>query len=206
MRLPTYIYGLIYPALLGSFMFGALAAPFPDIYHVWAAVLMMLYFAAQFGEGAIVAYDHNPDGTPRYGRWEAGIDVAEILAMLAIMAALGIFGDAPGGLVGRLFDPESRFDHWNWMAMAFAAPPVGRVALSIFGSPDHRRSHDVKAHGRLTALSLTAAVGAGAGQWAPALGLGVISFALFSYLAIFLGWPHIGETLVRDHLTRRKEA
>lgn len=200
MRLPTYIYGLIYPAFLGSFLFGALTAPFPDGWHGWAAGLMMLYFAAQFGEGAIVAYQLGEDGRPRYGKVEAGIDIAEILAMVAIMAAIGIFGAAPTGLLAHLFGTESRFDHWGWIAAAFAIPPIGRLIFSFIGGPEGRRSHDVKAHGRLTLLSFTAAVGALLGYVSPTIGLGIISAALLVYLLIFIGWPHIGEGLVRHRL------
>lgn len=204
MRLPTYIYGLIYPAFLGSFLFGALAAPFPDGFHAWVAIVMILYFAAQYGEGALVVNSADPAVAARYGRSEAAIDLAEICAMVAIMAAIGIFGDAPTGLVGRLFDPESRFDHWGWMALAFAVPPLGRLALSFRGRHPDRRSHDVKAHGRLTALSFAAALGALLGYASPALGLGIISAALLTYLAFFLGWPHIGEELVREAVARRR--
>ncbi|MDZ3832249.1 MAG: hypothetical protein U0S50_10570 [Sphingopyxis sp.] len=204
MRLPTYIYGLIYPAFLGSFLFGALAAPFPDNMHVWAALLMILYFSAQYGEGAVIA--NNPDLgiAAQYGRSEAAIDLGEILAMVAIMAAIGIFGDAPSGLVGRLFDPASRFDHWGWMALAFALPPLGRVLLSFWGRHPDRRSHDVKAHGRLTALSLSAAVGSLLGYIAPALGLGVISASLMTYLVLLLGRPDIGEAPVHETLSRHR--
>ena len=193
MRLPTYIYGLLYPALLGSFLFGALTAPFPDRYQLWAAGLMILYFAAQFGEGAIVAYQVGPDGSPRYGPAEAAIDLVEIFAMLAIMAAIGIFGASPTGLVARIFNPDSVFNHWGWMALAFAVPPLARVALSLRGQRLQRKAHDIKAHGRLTALSFAAAFGAILGYANPALGLGVISAALLTYLAIYLGWPHLGE-------------
>ena len=98
MRLPTYVYSLIYPAFLGSFLYGSLTAPFPDALHVWAALLMLLYFGAQYGEGAIAAFP-GADGVPRYGAPEAAVDLAETLAMTAIMAALGVY------LVAFIFKP-----------------------------------------------------------------------------------------------------
>ena len=41
------------------------------------------------------------------------------------------------------------------MALAFALPPIAHVMLSIFGRSAARQSHDVKAHTRLTLLSLS---------------------------------------------------
>src|SRR3546814_8598353 len=64
--------------------------------------------------------------------------------MAAIMAAIGVFGGAPTGLVGRLFDAGNDADHWLWMALAFALPPIARVALSIVGRDPDRPSRDVK--------------------------------------------------------------
>src|SRR3546814_8053018 len=63
----------LYPALLGSFLFGALSAPFPDRYQLWAAGLMILYFAAQYGEGAIVAYQVDPDRSEERRVGKAGV-------------------------------------------------------------------------------------------------------------------------------------
>ena len=200
MRLPTYLYSLIYPAFLGSFLYGSLTAPFPDALHVWAALLMLLYFGAQYGEGAIAAFP-GADGVPRYGAPEAAVDLAETLAMTAIMAALGVFGGAPTGLVGRLFDAGNDRDHWLWMALAFALPPIMRVALSIVGRAPDRRSHDVKAHARLTLLSLSAAAGAIIGLVVnPVAGLVVISLALGVYLVAFIFKPALGRGTVHEAL------
>ena len=199
MRLPTYVYSLIYPAFLGSFLYGSLTAPFPDALHVWAALLMLLYFGAQYGEGAIAAFP-GADGVPRYGAPEAAVDLAETLAMTAIMAALGVFGGAPTGLVGRLFDAGNDRDHWLWMALAFALPPIMRVALSIVGRDPDRPSRDVKAHKRLTFLSLAAAGGAVIGLVQPVGGLVVISLALAAYLFAFIFKPSLGRGLVHEAL------
>src|SRR3546814_14522058 len=97
--------------------------------------------------------------------------------MAGIMAAIGVFGGAPTGLVGRLFDAGNDADHWLWMALAFALPPIARVALSIVGRDPDRPSRDVKAHKRLTFLSLAAAAGAVIGLVQPAGGLLVITIA-----------------------------
>ncbi|KGB58059.1 hypothetical protein OVY29_20420 [Sphingopyxis sp. SE2] len=200
MRLPTYVYSLIYPAFLGSFLYGSLTAPFPDALHVWAALLMLLYFGAQYGEGAIAAFP-GADGVRRYGAPEAAVDLAETLAMAAIMAAIGVFGGAPTGLVGRLFDAGNDSDHWLWMALAFALPPIARVALSIIGRATDRRSHDLKAHQRLTLLSLSAATGAIIGLVVhPVAGLAVISLALGIYLFAFIFKPSLGRGTVHEAL------
>ena len=199
MRLPTYVYSLIYPGFLGSFLYGSLTAPFPDALHVWAALLMLLYFGAQYGEGAIAAFP-GPDGVLRYGAPEAAVDLAETLAMAAIMAAIGVFGGAPTGLVGRLFDAGNDSDHWLWMALAFALPPIARIALSIVGRARDRRSHDVKAHKRLTLLSLSAATGAVIGLANPVAGLALISLALGVYLYAFIFKPSLGRGTVHEAL------
>lgn len=254
MRLPTYIYGLVYPAFLGSFLFGALTTDFPDRFHIWAAVLMMIYFAAQFCEGAIfiqkaeaaeverawrhrlsevadampadapgpaalqaietaMKRENEPDVAARkaatrrsrhiYSLLDAAIDMVEILMMVGIMGAIGLFGIERKGLAGYMFDPREKADHWWMIVAAFALPPIFRLIASWIGHHPDRRSHDVKAHGRLTLLSLTAAAGAGLGHVAPALGLGLITLALAVYLAFFIGWPHIGEGLVREWRSRR---
>ena len=199
MRLPTYVYSLIYPGFLGSFIYGSLTAPFPDALHVWAALLMLLYFGAQYGEGAIAAFP-GADGKPRYGAPEAAVDILETLAMAAIMAAIGVFGGAPTGLVGRLFDAGNNADHWLWMALAFALPPIARVALSIIGRAADRRSHDLKAHKRLTLLSLSAAAGALIGLIQPVAGLMLISLALGAYLFAYIFNPALGRGTVHEAL------
>ena len=200
MRLPTYVYSLIYPGFLGSFLYGSLTAAFPDALHVWAALLMLLYFGAQYGEGAIAAFP-GADGKPRYGAPEAAVDLLETLAMAAIMAAIGVFGSAPTGLVGRLFDAGNDSDHWLWMALAFALPPIARVALSIVGRDPDRPSHDVKAHKRLTLLSLSAAGGALVGLLIqPAAGLVVISLVLAAYLFAYIFKPSLGRGTVHEAL------
>jgi hypothetical protein len=199
MRLPTYVYSLIYPGFLGSFIYGSLTAPFPDALHVWAALLMLLYFGAQYGEGAIAAFP-SPDGKVRYRAPEAAVDILETLAMAAIMAAIGVFGGAPTGLVGRLFDAGNNSDHWLWMALAFALPPIARVALSILGRDPNRPSHDVKAHKRLTFLSLAAASGALIGLVQPIGGLVVISLVLTAYLFAFIFKPSLGRGTVHEAL------
>jgi len=199
MRLPTYVYSLIYPGFLGSFLYGSLTAPFPDALHVWAALLMLVYFGAQYGEGAIAAFP-GADGRRRYRAPEAAVDILEILAMAAIMAAIGVFGGAPTGLVGRLFDAGNDADHWLWMALAFALPPTARVALSIVGRDPDRPSRDVKAHKRLTFLSLAAAGGAVIGLVQPVGGLVVISLALAAYLFAFIFKPSLGRGLVHEAL------
>lgn len=198
MRLPTYVYSLIYPGFLGSFLYGSLTAPFPDALHVWAALLMLLYFGAQYGEGAIAAFP-DADGKPRYFAPEAAVDLLETLAMAAIMAAIGVFGGAPTGLVGCLFDAGDNTDHWLWMALAFALPPIARVTLSIIGRHPDRQSHDVKAHKRLTPLSLAAA-GALVGLVQPAGGLTLISIALSVYLYAFIFQPSLGRGTVHEAL------
>lgn len=199
MRLPTYVYSLIYPGFLGSFLYGSLTAPFPDALHVWAALLMLLYFGAQYGEGAIAAFP-GADGKPRYFAPEAAVDLLETLAMAAIMAAIGVFGGAPTGLVGRLFDAGDNADHWLWMALAFALPPIARVTLSIIGRRPDRQSHDVKAHQRLTLLSLAAAGGALVGLVQPVGGLTLISIALSVYLYAFIFQPSLGRGTVHEAL------
>lgn len=199
MRLPTYIYSLIYPGFLGSFIYGSLTAPFPDALHVWAALLMLLYFGAQYGEGTIAAFP-GADGRPRYFAPEATVDLLETLAMAAIMAAIGVFGGAPTGLVGRLFNAGNNADHWLWMALAFALPPIARVILSIVGRSPDRHSHDVKAHQRLTLLSLSAAAGALVGLVQPVGGLVLISLALAAYLFAFIFKPSLGRGTVHEAL------
>src|SRR3546814_16303537 len=83
-------------------------------------------------------------------------------------------------------------DHWLWMALAFALPPIARVALSIVGRDPDRPSRDVKAHKRLTFLSLAAAGGAAIGLVQPVGGLVVISIALAAYLFAFISKPSLG--------------
>ena len=161
---------------------------------------MLIYFGAQYGEGAIAAFP-GPDGKPRYGPPEAAVDLLETLAMAAIMAAIGVFGNAPTGLVGRLFDAGNDRDHWLWMALAFALPPIARVALSIAGRDPNRPSHDVKAHKRLTLLSLSAATGALIGLLIhPVAGLVTISLALAIYLFAYIFRPSLGRGTVHEAL------
>src|SRR3546814_11071634 len=120
---------------------------------------MILYFAGKKCYGSIVGSRVYPYGSPRYGPAAAAIDLVEIFAMLAIMAAIGLFGAAPTGLVARIFNPDSVFNHWGWMALAFAVPPLARIALSLRGRRLRRKTHDIKAHGRLTALPFPAPFG-----------------------------------------------
>ncbi len=131
--------------------------------------------------------------------WDPGPALGVVMA--AIMAAIGVFGGAPTGLVGRLFDAGNDSDHWLWMALAFALPPIARVALSIIGRATDRRSHDLKAHQRLTLLSLSAATGAIIGLVVhPVAGLAVISLALGIYLFAFIFKPSLGRGTVHEAL------
>src|SRR3546814_13298422 len=109
---------------------------------------MLVYFGAQYGEGAIAAFPGD-DGKRRYRAPEAIVDILETLAMAAIMAAIGVFGGAPTGLVGRLFDAVNDADHWLWMALAFALPPIARVGLSLVGRDPDPPSHAVQADQKL---------------------------------------------------------
>jgi len=154
------------------------------------------------GIGAVEDHRGAGRGKPfSHGAPEAAVDLAETLAMAAIMAAIGVFGGAPTGLVGRLFDAGNDSDHWLWMALAFALPPIARVALSIIGRATDRRSHDLKAHQRLTLLSLSAATGAIIGLVVhPVAGLAVISLALGIYLFAFIFKPSLGRGTVHEAL------
>src|SRR3546814_20609849 len=89
---------------------------------------MLVYFGAQYGEGAIAAFP-GADGRRRYRAPEAAVDILEILAMAAIMAAIGVFGGAPTGLVGRLFDAGNDADHWLWMALRSEERRVGKECV-----------------------------------------------------------------------------
>src|SRR3546814_20521887 len=106
---------------------------------------MLVYFGAQYGEGAIAAFP-GADGRRRYRAPEAAVDILEILAMAAIMAAIGVFGGAPTGLVGRLFDAGNDADPWLWLALAFPLPHITRVALSIGGRVPDRPTRHGQAH------------------------------------------------------------
>src|SRR3546814_19044883 len=100
--------------------------------------------------------------------------------MAAIMAAIGVFGGAPTGLVGRLFDAGNDADHWLWMALAFAMPPTERVALSIVGRDPDSPRRDVKAHTRPPSLPLPPARREVIGLGQPVGGLAGLSLALHS--------------------------
>src|SRR3546814_11481661 len=107
---------------LPIFLYGSLTAPFPDALHVWAALLMLVYFGAQYGEGAIAAFP-GADGRRRYRAPEAAVAILEILAMAAIMAAIGVFGGAPTGLVGRPVDAGRAGGSQHWEGLPFVPSP-----------------------------------------------------------------------------------
>ena len=177
-RFHTLNYGLLYPALLGTFIFTLLDTTYISSAPPWP-ILLAAYFALQHMEGAT-------DRT-RYG-WLRGIcDWIEMGLMLALFRAFGHFGTAPA----------VRLDDWsctNLLAAAtFALPVAGRIA----------RNHDDDGHGGfylwLSGLS-------GIAAFAVLLSLGWLSFGvtLAALLVYALGFQFFNAWLAR-HLpsTRR---
>jgi hypothetical protein len=85
-RLHNWVYGLWYPALLGTAIVLVLTTePEPHINAGWPWFLIV-YLTIQYGEG--VRYQR-PGGEPLYDFGDLLLDVAEILAMAAAFTGLG---------------------------------------------------------------------------------------------------------------------
>lgn len=177
-RFHTLNYGLLYPALLGTFIFTLLNTKFSSSTPPWS-ILFAAYFALQHMEGAT---DRN-----RYGCIRGVFDWVEMGLMIALFHAFGHFGTAP----------SVKLDDWsctNMLAAAvFALPVAGRIA----------RNDDDEGHGGfylwLSGLSGIAAA-------AVLLSLGWFSFGvtLAALLAYALGFQFFNAWLARHMPSTRR--
>lgn len=207
-RLSIYLLSLLYPAFLGSFLYGFFAAPMRGGIETGMMLCMLLYFAAQFGESARHATAPPPPGdngaAPAavgdsdaplhpYRRRDAAIDLVEIALMAAFFVSVDGFGAQAHSLAAGLRDwlPGP----WAVMAFAFLLSPVGRIVTGkVVRLPAAATAaQQARVHRRLCALSMLATGGAITGALGFAcLGLSVVALALALYYALFVLFPGRG--------------
>lgn len=197
-RQSIYLFSLVYPAFLGTFIYGLLATPMRGGVEMGMMLCMIFYFIAQFGEGARYATAQAPTGETAaaphpYRLRDALADGVEIALMLAFFIAIDGFGAQPDSLAaclkGWLWAP------WFIMAIAFALPPAeraltGKVVRLPQGASDELQA---KVHRRLCALSIIAVAGSLAGAFGfTGIGLTAVTGALFLYYLGFILFPARG--------------
>ena len=186
----TYIFALIYPALLGTFLFGAFTRGSGEPVELALYLLMLVYFLVQFGEGQA---DEEGEGKRPYGGWRIAQDIVEMIAMVFVFAGLG--GFAPQVEPTAKTPPPwlHRFDncYWPMIAAAVAIPPIFRsIRCAMEGRETPRPSAREQAFGPyLTLLSLLAMIGCVVGdRVSPWAGVTLIALALLAYLGLFVVW------------------
>lgn len=177
----TYIYSLIYPAILGSFFFAALTRSQWTGLQIGICGLMMVYFHVLYAEG-LIAGQKDANGNFHYGPIRFLQDLVEAMAMVAVFASIGFFASAPG------LPPSwpHMFVGWHWevLLFTFAIPPVGRLLRSLFGEESDMST---ARGGWLTGLSVLAMLGCIAGMTlSPLIGQLVIFIALSIYVLVFV--------------------
>jgi hypothetical protein len=193
-RASTYIYGLIYPAFLGTFLVSALSLPVGDCVTFGIIIAALLYFIAQYGEGATAAQRNKTGDGDAFGWPEMLCELFEICVMTMAFGALGLFERPPGSLANAVFADPSLERHWCWLAIAFLHPPISRIFLSSRGRSWAQRNGSLRANRLLVGLSGIAAAGAVIGGCGfPRAGLALISVSLFFYFVLFILCPACGE-------------
>jgi hypothetical protein len=146
-RLHNLVYSVLYPAFLGSFIFGLLSQPVTRDWH-WG-LLLAFYFTLQQIEGTL-------SGPAGYSWGQLVRDAGEMALMVLAFIALGLTRDfRPDivSLVGKL-PPQCV------LAAIFLLPPLARI---LGGLRDRWKRSFVRAPGfywALTILSLVATVAA----------------------------------------------
>jgi hypothetical protein len=205
-RTATAVFGLIYPAILGTLLFGLFQNPIGKGSSSLLAVLLILYFVLQYvqGQAASEIEKSTVHGQEHRGYlWgDALADLAEVATMLGAFSALGFFGaptvrsEQTAAILSLIpvgwMETECR--RALWVAAVFVLPPAIRLVDRLGtkhdwwpkASPKARPSH-LPGHNKfLTALSLLAATGAmlepAFGNWA----LVLVAVPLLVYWLIYL--------------------
>jgi hypothetical protein len=144
-RLHNLIYSLVYPAFLGSFLFGLLSNAASTAGPPWG-ILLACYFASQHVEGMT-------KGSEGYGAIPLLSDIVEIILMIAAFIALGHFAGPAGGLAVWLQTHTG-----SLLAAVFILPPVFRLISCACVKRWFWKETNAPFHWSLTLLSLGAAI------------------------------------------------
>ena len=172
-RLHIYMFGLFYPAVLGTLVYGFLTSEQDSWLDFAFIILALAYFLIQFGENALKTADG-------YGWADFLTNAAELMVMILVFAALGLFVGNRAWVIAIACHGESA----RWLALfaAFALPPVTRTIRCKISDE----------HIRLGMLSLLACAGSVVGllgsvmpelnyvgQW---VGILIITAAMVTYI------------------------
>src|SRR5687768_5407419 len=145
-RLHSLVYSVVYPAFLGTFLFGLLSASSDAKTPHWG-LLLACYFTLQQIEGSSA-------GSRGYGFWRTLIDGIEIALMVAAFDALDLFpADEPLGVTARLGTGPATI-----IFAILILPALARIASDCLGGRKlHRNGRNAAFYWALTIMSVAAA-------------------------------------------------
>ncbi|HTU10053.1 MAG TPA: hypothetical protein VMG08_04060 [Allosphingosinicella sp.] len=118
-RLHNLVYSVIYPAILGSFIFGLLSQ---SVILNWGwGVVLAVYFTLQQIEGDL-------SGERYYGLWAVAQDIGEIAVMVLAFVSLGLtMATVPDLQAAGAASPVPSLPVWLFVPLAFLYPVIVRV-------------------------------------------------------------------------------
>ena len=184
-KLHTWVYTMLYPAVLGTMVVALLIAltdqgTDPSGVQTWYTVFLIIFFSCQHVENSL---DKDP-----YNVWVFIVDLAEIALMFLFMAMLAIIDTT-------LAYPGHSNVGWIWVPLALAvlfALPILTRKLSNYGD------NSAESLNLLCTLAfVTSLVGCVKPEWRVWV-MSLLSFLLLCYiLAHIFGWEWLSEKLQR---------
>lgn len=145
-RLHIWVYGLLYPAFLGTYIVGLVTVPRDRYQMVWGIVLA-IYFMCQHGEGVIAR------------KYVSGMQCIGDLFEIALMTcAFYLFGYIWPPESGDASDVRTLWGYGPgfWLPLIFLLPPLARMTYPR--GRDRVLSPDNHFYKALSSLSVSAAI------------------------------------------------
>lgn len=194
-RTANAIFGLVYPAVLGTLLFGLFQNPQSAVSSSPVAILLLGYFVLQYVQGSRVAALAPKIEERGYALGDLLADLGEIASMLAAFVVLDYFPQN-AAINGWLptFLTENDLGKGIVLACVFALPPVTRL-IDMFGrrqrwwDPPCRPASAMAESDSwvmLTVMSIIAALGGLFHPFTPSLALCLICISILAYWWVYL--------------------
>lgn len=170
------MFSLLYPAVLGTLLFGILTTPVNNWIDRATIGLMAVYFLTQFAESF-----HK---TKTEYNWPDFIfDCFELATMIVIFATFNFFTQKLDWI--ELVTKHSDFVRWPAIIFAFLLPPLGRIIQRTTGE-EHKRLMMLSGAAMFgCVVAFAGSISQSCGAMASWLGLAVIAIAMAAYIRSF---------------------
>lgn len=174
------MFSLLYPAVLGTLLFGILTTPVNNWIDRATIGLVAAYFLTQFAESF--------QKTKTEYRWPDFIfDCVELATMIVIFATFGFFTQKLHWI--ETVTEHSDLVRWPAIGFAFLLPPLGRIVQNKKGT-DHNRLMALSGAAMFgCAIAFAGSLSQSCGAIASWLGIAVIALAMAAYIRTFKAIP-----------------